>query len=105
MIYERIKQLCDIKGISVSELERRIGVSRGSICKIDRHKPSSKTLEKIAEELNSNFDYVYSGKGNPFSDDEIKIEQEIIEIYQKLNQEQKDHVLNMMRLLNNNNNK
>lgn len=96
MIYERIKQLCDKNGISVSELERRVGVSRGSICKIDKHKPSSETVEKIAVELNSNFDYVYKGKENEFTDEQVSLEIEIVDLYKKLNQEQRLSIYNLM---------
>ena len=102
MIYERIKQLCDKNGISVSELERRVGVSRGSICKIDKHTPNYKTLDKIAFELKTDSNFLLTGKENDITDDMVSEHIELISLYENLTQEQKDHVLNMMKLFNNN---
>ena len=39
MIYERIKALCRENKISVNELEKRLDIAKGSLCKIDKHKP------------------------------------------------------------------
>ena len=52
MLYELIKTLCKQNSITVSELERECGFARGSISKIDRHKPSAEKLQKIADCLN-----------------------------------------------------
>ena len=46
--YEKIKELCKDRGINVSKLERDLGFSRGSLCKIDKNKPSIDRLGKIA---------------------------------------------------------
>ena len=47
-IYEKIKELCSEKNVTVTGLERELGFSRGSLCKIDTHKPSAEKLGKIA---------------------------------------------------------
>lgn len=49
MLYERIKELCKIKRVSVSQLEKDLGFAKGSISKIDRHKPSADKIEKLSE--------------------------------------------------------
>lgn len=46
--YEKIKELCKEKGISITGLERELGFSRGSLCKIDKNEPSMERLEKLA---------------------------------------------------------
>ena len=51
MLYERIKELCKENGTNISQLEREIGVSRGYISKIDRHRPSIDRMEQIAQYL------------------------------------------------------
>lgn len=51
MLYERIKELCKEKGTNISQLEREIGVSRGYISKIDKHRPSIDRMEQIAQYL------------------------------------------------------
>ena len=62
MIYERIKELCKKNGISVNELEKEIGVAKGSLCKIDKHKPNSNKMQAISERLNTTVDYLITGK-------------------------------------------
>ena len=48
MLYSRIKELCKERGITITKLENELGFARGSISKIDKHKPSAEKLEKIA---------------------------------------------------------
>ena len=48
-MYERIKELCRKHGITVTELERATGLSRGSICKVDKNKPGFDRVKKIAD--------------------------------------------------------
>ena len=67
MIYERIKELCKTNGISVNELEKRLGVARGYLCKVDKHKPSSEKLMAIATELHTNVDYLIKGENYEFT--------------------------------------
>ncbi len=51
MLYERIKEACKKKGVTVSELERDLGFGRSSISKVDKHKPSLERMEQIAKYL------------------------------------------------------
>lgn len=50
-MYERIRAICREKGITISQLEREIDVSRGYISKIDKHRPSLERMERIARYL------------------------------------------------------
>lgn len=47
--YAEIKKMCDDMGISISELERECGFAKGSLCKIDKHKPRKEKMEKLEE--------------------------------------------------------
>lgn len=49
MLYERIKELCRQKGVSIAQMEREIGFPRSSISKIDKHTPSMDKIQKIAD--------------------------------------------------------
>lgn len=49
--YEIIKGLCKRKGYTIARLERDLGFARGSIAKIDAHKPSADRITKICEYL------------------------------------------------------
>ena len=68
-IYERIKDLAKGK-ISINKLEKELGISRGSLCKIDKNKPTSEKLQKIADYLLTGQDitstFVFSDKNVAF---------------------------------------
>lgn len=57
-MYEKIKELCRHKGISVNMLEKDLGFGKGSLCKIDKTRPSQYRLEKIADYFNVDTDYL-----------------------------------------------
>ena len=46
--YERIRSLCKQQGVTISQMERDLHFSRGSISKIDTHKPSIDRVAKIS---------------------------------------------------------
>lgn len=98
MIYDRIKELCKKNGISVNSLEEKIGVSRGSLCKIDKHKPNSYKLNLLAENLHTTVDYLITGKEPDISDDMVLEHIEVISMFEKLTDEQKESVINLMKL-------
>ncbi len=51
MIYNTIKELCDEKGISITQLEKEAGLKSGTICKWDEHSPLVKNLQAVAKVL------------------------------------------------------
>lgn len=61
-IYERIKNLCKLRGISVKELEETLGFSRSSLWKIDQINPSSEKVRKIADYFGVTQDYILTGE-------------------------------------------
>lgn len=62
MIYQRIKDLCKQKGLTVTGLEKELGFSRGSLIKIDKSTPSVDRLQKIADRLGVTPDFLMHGK-------------------------------------------
>ena len=94
MIYERIKELAKNKGISINLLEQKIEVSRGSLCKIDNHKPSSEKIQKLAEELNTTSDYLLTGKETEFT---IEMAQTDVAL-SNMNNRMKEYALKMAEL-------
>lgn len=56
--YETIKQLAKQRKISISELERKLDLSNGSISKWAKSKPNSKYLEKVADYFDVSTDYL-----------------------------------------------
>lgn len=56
-IYQKIKEVCQGCAISVSELERKIGVSTNSLCKWKTISPTVESLLKVADYFNVSLDY------------------------------------------------
>lgn len=55
-LYQKVRKRCAAAGITISELERRLGFPRGSIAKWDNNIPSVQKVEKVAEELGITID-------------------------------------------------
>ena len=51
MVYTRIKQICESKGISVASVEREAGLKNGAISKWDNCKPIAENLHAAAKVL------------------------------------------------------
>lgn len=50
--YQRIQKLCKERGFSIAQMERDLKFARGSVAKIDNHKPSADRISKICNYLN-----------------------------------------------------
>lgn len=61
-IYDRIRQLCNDHGVTVTGLEKTLGFARGSLCKIDRNKPSTEKAQKIADFFGVSVTYLMTGE-------------------------------------------
>ena len=57
-MYDKIKELCKEKHISVNALEQELGFAKGSLCKIDKNKPSSEKLQKLANFFEVQLEYL-----------------------------------------------
>lgn len=51
MIYEKIKEVCKEKGISITQLEKKAGLTNGSISKWNDHMPQADRLKAVADVL------------------------------------------------------
>lgn len=56
--YEKIKELTKLRGISVRELEMRLGYSNGYFSKWKKVSPNSEGLAKVADYFNVSVDYL-----------------------------------------------
>ena len=63
--YGLIRELVQQRGMSVSELERKLKLSNGSISKWDKSSPNSKPLTKVANYLNVTTDYLLGLSNSP----------------------------------------
>ena len=94
MIYERIKALCKENKVSVNELEKRLDIAKGSLCKIDKHKPSSEKMEMLAKELNTTSKFLLTGKEPEFTIEMAKKDVALSKMEIRL----KDYALKMAKL-------
>ena len=63
--YKVIQKLCKEKGCSVAQMERDLKFARGSIAKIDEHKPSMEKVAKICAYLDVSPDVLLGENANP----------------------------------------
>lgn len=56
MIYDRIKEVCKEKGVSVSYVEKEAGLGNGSISKWNKSSPSVENLQAVARILKVKID-------------------------------------------------
>ncbi|MBS7577627.1 MULTISPECIES: helix-turn-helix transcriptional regulator [unclassified Enterococcus] len=87
---EIIKTLAGQKGLTLAELERKLGISNGTIGKWNLRKPNSEPLEKVADYFNTTTDYLLGRTDNPYKPlpasedfDEWNDEEEEIRIIQR----------------------
>lgn len=98
MIYARIKELAKKNKISINKLEFKIGISKGSLCKIDKHEPSADTIRKLAKELHTTEKFLMTGEDTRIDVPEYNPETiELIELFSKINKEQQNVVMSLLR--------
>lgn len=64
-LFDKIKELCRKQGISLNQLEEKLGLSRNSIYTIKNKKPSAERLQLIADYFNVSTDYLLGRTDNP----------------------------------------
>lgn len=52
LTYETIKKLCKENRVTVTGVEKELGFSRGSLCKVNTNKPSMEKVQKLAAYFN-----------------------------------------------------
>lgn len=62
MIYERIKEICNAKGITIRKLEQDLEFGRGSVRKFDQHDPSVGKMYMVAGYLGVKVDDLLDDK-------------------------------------------
>ncbi len=68
-LYEKIQHLCIEHKITIAELERQSGLSRGVICNWKDKSPSTDRLSKVAKTLGVTMDYLAGLTNNPYSNE------------------------------------
>jgi transcriptional regulator with XRE-family HTH domain len=83
-MYEKIKELAKKRGISINQLELNLGIARGSLCKIDKNKPSGTKLMMIADSLGVSLSYLLGEEESELSDSKYYINEDTAEVAQQI---------------------
>lgn len=97
-IYENVKRFCDIKGMSISTLERAANLSNGSISKWKTKTPKVDNLYSVAKVLDTSIESILTGELENIHDsrnnsDISKEDKMFVEKYQKLSDCEKQIIL------------
>lgn len=65
MIFENIVLLCENKGISVAELERKVGLGNATIRTWEKSDPGAKKLKRVADFFGVSVDSILSDRVDP----------------------------------------
>ena len=82
LTYETIKKLCKENGVTVTGVEKELGFSRGSLCKVNTNKPSMEKVQKLAAYFNVSVESLLGeddGSGYYLNEETAKAAQEIFE--------------------------
>ena len=71
--YEKIQELTNERGISVRELEKRLGFSNGYFSKWKKVSPNSEGLQKVADYFDVSVDYLLGRTDDPKIAKESKV--------------------------------
>ena len=63
--YEKIKELADKRGISLTKLEEDLRYSRNTLYKLKSQKPNAERISEIADYFNVSTDYLLGRTDNP----------------------------------------
>lgn len=61
LTYDTIRMLCKKKGVSITGTEKELGFAKGSLCKVNKSKPSMEKVQKLANYFGVTVDYLMSG--------------------------------------------
>ena len=86
MMVGRVKALCEARGLKITNLEKKLDISRGSIVNWDDSSPGIRNVMKVAKEFGVSLEYlVYGIETVPLKDIEFTREEiNLIHEYRKL---------------------
>lgn len=97
-IKERIQALCKEKKISANKLEQELGFASGYISKLNNSTPNTRNMQKIADYFNVTVDYILDGGTVIEYEQKGKEHAELLRMYEMLTSDEKEQILNTMKL-------
>lgn len=102
VLYQRIKQLCNREGISISKLEMELGFGNSSIKKWEKNSsPSIDKISKVANRFGVSIDYLMGRTDIESSISDIFGDEEIISFQrarQKMTPKDRERMMQMLKL-------
>lgn len=89
LTYQRIKDLCREKGVTVAQCERDCGLSKGSLCKIETSNPNMRRLQALADYFGLTTDVLINGE----SEEGYYFNKETADLAQEIYQDKEMHML------------
>lgn len=100
-ILTRIKELCELHSMPISELERKAQIANGVIRRWDKSIPSADKLQRVSKILGTSMDYLLTGKepsedsetlllareANSLTKEQLNVVKNIIDEFKKNNME------------------
>lgn len=77
LTFERIKELAKKRGLSLNQVEEKLGYSKNTLYSLKRQKVSSDRLQEIADYFGVSTDYLLGRTDNPAIAGEKALEHEI----------------------------
>ncbi|NRG97215.1 helix-turn-helix transcriptional regulator [Streptococcus suis] len=80
--FEKIKELCRKQGISLNQLEEKLGFSQNYIYSMKKGNPKVENLQKIADYFHVSLDYLLGRTNNPriASDETAIIDGQVVDL-------------------------
>lgn len=91
---DRIKELCNKKGVSMNKVEIDLGFGTGYISKLKESNSNSGKLQKIADYFGVSVDYLMSGKEHEFTIEMADTDSQLIFMEKKI----KEYALKLSKL-------
>ena len=100
-IFDRVKELCELKGINVSQLEKEIGISQGAAYKWRTSSPSKKMFEKLSDYFGVSIDFLMTGEEKKKTERPkelyTKEDLELLALIKKLNEKQRNLIVETIK--------
>ena len=87
--YEKVKELCEKKGVTITQCERECGFSKGSLSKIEKSRPNGKRLQTLADYFGVSMEFLMTGENQ----DGYYYDRETAELAQEIYQNNELHML------------
>lgn len=63
-IVDRIRALCEEKGITINKLEKEADIGRGNVARWGKHRPNIDKIQRVADYFGVSADYILTGNEN-----------------------------------------